>query len=108
MRVVLFDWTTGGHHARYLRQVAAALSDVANVSVAAPDLTLCDVSDLPVRLYDLRSARPAADMAKPLTPQHAEMASAEINLMEQTIAAVQPDYLIHMYGDQVIRWLVRR
>jgi glycosyltransferase involved in cell wall biosynthesis len=106
-RILLFDWTAGGHHARYLQQVAAALSPIAEIVAAAPDALLSGLDDTVVRL-PLGAPRPALDYSGPLPPQNAELAAAELDLFERAVKDMRVDHAIHLYADPVIRRMVRR
>jgi hypothetical protein len=108
MRFLLFDWTVEGHHARYLRCFAETLATIGEVVVAAPQAIASAVEDLPVRVATLASSRPPVDFHLPLGPQHRRLATSELELMENVVNNVQPDHLIHLSADPIIRQLVKR
>jgi glycosyltransferase involved in cell wall biosynthesis len=108
MRFLLFDWTVEGHHARYLRCFAEALGTIGEVVVAAPQAIACAVEDLPVRVAMLPSSRPPVDFGLPLGPQHRRLAISELELIKNVVSDVQPDHLIHLSADPIIRQLVKR
>lgn len=108
MRFLLFDWTIEGHHARYLRCFAEMLSTMGEVVVGAPQAIASAVEDLPVRVAMLPSSRPPVDFRLPLGPQHRRLATAELELLENVVNDVQPDHLIHLSADPIIRQLVKR
>jgi hypothetical protein len=108
VRILLFDWTEGGHHELYVRRFAEVLSDSANVHVAVPDgmaTSLQDVADATLRLGP---ARPPTDPTRRLGPQHRELGQAEVRLLESAVQRVRPDLAVHLYTDPVLRWLVKR
>ena len=108
MRFTLFDWTSGGHHSLYLRQFAEALLPDAEVVAAAPDAMLDETSDLSVEQYSLGDPRPVIDKSRSLMAQHRELAEHELDLLQQAAERTRPDHLIHLYGDPILRRLVRR
>jgi glycosyltransferase involved in cell wall biosynthesis len=108
MRFLLFDWTIEGHHARYLRCFAEMLGTMGEVVVGAPHAIASAVEDLPVRVAMLPSSRPPVDLHLPVDPQHRRLATAELDLLENVVNDVQPDHLIHLSADPIIRQLVKR
>ena len=108
MKIVLFDWTAGGHHARYARKFAEALGRIGKVVLAIPDEMVDSVKDLPVEVFPLGKARPNLDMTRSLARQNRELAYVELDLFEKVARQIQPDHLIHLYADPVIRRLVKR
>jgi glycosyltransferase involved in cell wall biosynthesis len=110
MRVLLFEWTRGGHHPVYVRRFAEALAAGADVTVALPDELSQLMEELPpaVQLHELGPARPGWDLSRSLSRQRRELADRELDLLEQAIAAVRPDRAIHLSADPVLRRLLRR
>ena len=110
MRVLLFEWTRGGHHPVYVRRFAEALAPAAEVTVAVPDELAGLMDDLPpsVELHELGPARPGWDQSRSLRDQRRELADRELDLLEQAIATVRPDRAIHLSADPVLRRLLRR
>jgi glycosyltransferase involved in cell wall biosynthesis len=106
VRIVLFDWTTGGHHTRYLQRVADALRPRADVIAAVPPRTAAEL--VGVRLRQLTHERPQVDHSRRLGPQHKDLAAEELHLFQTVARELRPDRIIHMYGDPVLRWLVRQ
>jgi hypothetical protein len=66
------------------------------------------MADLPIDAVPLGAARPAYDRAKPLRPQHAPLAEAELDLFAEAIGTVRPDRAFHLYADPILRRIVRR
>lgn len=108
MRIVLFDWTTGGHHALYLERFAKVLSRRWDITVAIPDETADALQHLPVKVYRLGRPRPSTDFTKPLAPQNRTYALTELDLFERVAKDLNPDHLVHLYADPIIRQLVKR
>ncbi|MGZ4316386.1 MAG: glycosyltransferase [Gaiellaceae bacterium] len=108
MRVVLFDWTSGGHHPLYVRRFVEALRPRAEVIVAAPDPVLQQLADLATESVSLGASRPLVDQRLPLGPQHRDLAERELDLLWDAAGQAEPDHVIHLYADPVIRRLVHR
>jgi glycosyltransferase involved in cell wall biosynthesis len=106
MRILLFDWIAGGHHARYLERVTTALDAVGGeVVIAAPDATHEEIGDIGASRYPLGSPRPHEDHTRPLRPQARALAAREITLFASAVRSTRPAHAVHMYGDGVIRSL---
>jgi glycosyltransferase involved in cell wall biosynthesis len=110
VRVLLFEWTAGGHHPVYVRRFAEALADLHDVTVALPDELRGVHDELPagVALHPLGPARPAWDHSRSVRAQRRELADRELDLLSDAIAAIQPDRAIHLSADPVLRRLLRR
>ena len=107
MRVLLFDWWAGGHHRLYMDRVAATLAPRADLVVAGAPATLAGV-DSSIERYAIDGARPDLEPDRSRRAQLAEHAHAELDLLEEAVAAVRPDATLHLYADPIIRRLVRR
>lgn len=105
MRIVLFDWTTGGHHSRYVQRLAQALAPISEVVAAVPAGTAATLHGISIRT--LPTERPAIDTGRAPGAQHRELADAELALFRDVARELRPDHLVHMYADPVIRRLVR-
>src|SRR5947209_12075040 len=114
MRLVLFDWTAGGHHPLYLERFATALRDF-DVAVAAPDATLAELAALDVPSISLGAARPEADPRSriasayrrlgPLTRRYRRMAAAELGLLRDVASGA--DHVLSLYADPSLGALSR-
>ena len=104
MKIVLFDWTSGGHHGRYVQRLAEALQPVADVVAAVPARTATELTGIATHV--LPGERPLVDLARSLATQHRTLAEAELELFRDTATQLAPDHLVHMYADPVIRRLV--
>jgi hypothetical protein len=113
MRICLFDWNEGGHNPLYLKSFAAALLPGAEVVLAAPDAALARVDLDGVRRRPLGGQRPQPTPVKNQF-KHAdgrlldksEAAAEELELIAGVCDEVQPDHLVLMHADPVLRWLV--
>jgi glycosyltransferase involved in cell wall biosynthesis len=106
MKILLFDWNRGGHHAEFAKTFAAALQPGAEVVVAAPDQTLQTLDGPALETVSLGEGRPRPAAAGE-SPK-AELANAELDLIEAIVDEVKPDHLVLLWADPVLRWLLRR
>jgi hypothetical protein len=103
VKICLFDWNAGGHHNFYARAFAEALAPRAEVVVAASDPLLANL-DLPeVKTHSLGSPRPRPRAGDGL--DKATLAKREIELLNGAIAATEPDQVVVLFADPVLRWL---
>ncbi len=108
MKVLLFDWNHGGHHAEFAKTFADALRPGAEVVLAAPDQTLDSLGEGPHEAISLGDGRPRPVLAGPDETPKAELAEAELDLIEEQVRQVQPDHLVLLWADPVLRWLLKR
>jgi Glycosyl transferases group 1 len=108
VKIVLFDWSSGGHHPLYLRRFVQAVGDAATVVLAVPESTAGGLSDMKVEIHSLGSPRPREDLSRPLAMQDRELAEAELDRLELVASTLRPDHLVHMSADPVMRRLIRR
>jgi glycosyltransferase involved in cell wall biosynthesis len=108
MRIALFDWTADGHHPIYVRRFAETFAGFSEVVVAAPDQVLATLADLDVEIRSLGEPRPREDHSRGLRRQAAALAERELDLLEAVAAEARVDHLIHLYGDWVLRRILRR
>lgn len=106
MRLLLFDWTDGGHHRRYLRRFASALQNRVELVIAAPEAVCAEMADCRVAFHPISDSRPMVDSERPRGRQHREFAARELGHLSRALSEVGPDLAVHMYGDPVLRWLV--
>jgi glycosyltransferase involved in cell wall biosynthesis len=107
MRICLFDWNEGGHHAEVAKAFAAALQPGAEVVLAAADPTLESVGDTPAETFSLGAARPRPESGD-AERSKSELAERELDLVEDVVRQVEPDHLVLLWADPVLRWLLRR
>lgn len=109
MRICLFDWNAGGHHAEIAKAFVAALEPGAEVVLAAPDATLAAVGPVGARKFSLGEARPRLPAKRQgAGPSKSELAERELDLLAETVREINPDHLILLWGEPVLRWLLRR
>jgi glycosyltransferase involved in cell wall biosynthesis len=108
VRVLLFDWTEGGHHELYVRRFAEVLSASADVYLAVADGIAASVDDGAASTLPLGPARPPTDLMRRRGPQHRDCGQTEVRLLEWAVQRVRPDVAVHLYADPVLRWLVKR
>lgn len=105
-RVLLFDWTTGGHHRAYVRRFAEALVPDVDVVIAVPDDELDAHGDLDVDRVALGDSRPREDRSRPLRPQFRAFAAREMALFRDAIGASGATHAVHLYADPILRRVV--
>ncbi len=103
MKICLFDWNAGGHHNFYVRAFAEALAPGAEVVIAGSEPLLEAIADLPVATHSLGTPRPRPGSAAEL--DKASLARREIALLRETVAATEPDQIVALYADPILRWL---
>jgi glycosyltransferase involved in cell wall biosynthesis len=107
MRITLFDWVAGGHHPIYVHRFAEVLGSDAEVIVAAPDETLAEVADGSFATLSLGRPRPPMPPRRRLMFAARRVVREEISLIESVAGESKPDYLVHLYADLALPYLVR-
>lgn len=105
MKICLFDWNVDGHHAEVAKAFARALDPGAEVVLAAAEATIASAGEIPAEAISLGAGRPRP--GEPHPSKH-ELAEAELDLIEETVERVEPDHLILLWADPVLRWLLKR
>jgi len=108
LKILLFDWTAGGHHGTYVRRFSEVLSKHAKVTAAVPDETAETLNGCGAEIFPLGPARPLPDFARPLAPQNRELALNELEHFDRAVLLAKPDHALHLYADPVIRRIVSR
>jgi glycosyltransferase involved in cell wall biosynthesis len=108
MKIALFDWSRGGHHALYLRRFVEVVQRRADVLVVAPDETMDQLADLSIQEVRLESARPKLPRNRPFEPQRRRILDEEVRLLAGVARDQHPDLIVHLYADAVLSHLVRR
>lgn len=108
MRILLFDWTAGGHHPTYVRSFARALQDRGEIFAAVPDEVGSRLHVEGLRVLSLGMARPVVSPQAPLATQHKTLAEQELDLVDDVLSKVRPHHVVHLYSDPILRRLVRR
>jgi glycosyltransferase involved in cell wall biosynthesis len=108
VRVALFDWTHGGHHAIYLRRFAEVLAGHADVVIAASDATIEQVADVPAETFSLGPSRPDI-LGAGLRRADRRVLARELALFEDVDRRAAADHLLHVYADALLpRLLLHR
>jgi glycosyltransferase involved in cell wall biosynthesis len=108
MRIMLFDWVSGGHHPVYLRRFAEALQSEAELIAAAPDELIQRIDDLPIATIGLGSPRPRISRSHRFGLEAERILREEIALFEYAAQKSRPEHIVHLYADAVLPRLVRR
>jgi glycosyltransferase involved in cell wall biosynthesis len=103
MKICLFEWNSGGHHNFYAQAFADALTDRADVFLAASEPLLQSIDTSRLEIHSLGDSRPrpgsGADTDK------ASLAKQEVELLRESIAATRPDHVAVLFADPALRWL---
>jgi hypothetical protein len=99
-RLVLFDWTAGGHRPLYVRKFVELLAPRLELVLALPRVTLDEVGDLGVETVSLGAARPIGGRLR-----RAALLAEEASRFRE--AATRGDQALHLYADNVLPRLVR-
>src|SRR3954467_15225283 len=107
MRILLFDWYSGGHHASYLAAFARALRDHAVVAAAPPPEA--EAAALAGAAVDpVEQPFPLADTSHRFSGERRAALNAEVGLLREHVRRHRPDHVIHLFADGVLRALVGR
>ncbi len=113
MKFLLFDWNESGHNPLYMKSFAEALLPDAEVMLAAPDRALERIDLAPVKRRPLGGQRPQPTAQKGVFEREgklldkAKVAAEEIALVEQIASEFEPDEVVFMHADPVLRWLTK-
>jgi glycosyltransferase involved in cell wall biosynthesis len=107
MRILLFDWNAGGHHALYLERLAAGLPRDARAIVAAPSRAAAALREAGIDSLDLGPPRPKLDASRHLRRNVARLAREDFARFSSAIAATRPTHAVHMFADGILREAVR-
>jgi glycosyltransferase involved in cell wall biosynthesis len=108
MRIAFFDWVCGGHHVLYLRRFIEAWQSRADAIVAAPDEVCEELSDYATEKIYLGLARPPVHEWRPFGAQRRRILEQEARLLERTARDSNAEFLVHLYADHVLPYLIRR
>ncbi len=114
MKICLFDWNAIGHNPMILKAFAEALLPDAEVVLAAPDLALERVALDSVETWPVGDPRPQPTATRGKFERDgqlldkAEVADEELDLIDRICRDVQPDHLVLMHADPLLRRLMRR
>jgi glycosyltransferase involved in cell wall biosynthesis len=104
-RVLLFDWTVGGHHVAYAGRFAEALQAVADVVVALPERGLGGL-DASITTYALPSERLPVAPGRGARDRYLQLAKDELVLLRGACDDTRPHRAIHLYADPLLRALM--
>lgn len=103
MKICLFDWNAGGHHNFYASAFAEALAPRAEVVVAGSEPLLENIEASTVDRHSLGTPRPRPADDRGL--DKASLGRREIALLEAAVSATEPDHVIVLFADPILRWL---
>src|SRR5262249_12119095 len=99
-KVLLFEWTAGGHRPIYVRRLVEALRPSADVVLAFPQTTLDAVGDLGVETLSLGDARPRL----PGRLRRSAVLTEEAARFRR--AARGMDHAVHLFADHILFRLI--
>lgn len=99
-KVVLFEWSAGGHRAIYVRRLVEALAPAAEIVIALPQATLDSIGDLGVETLSLGEERPP--LGGRLRPP--SLLAEEAKRFRD--AASLGDHAMHLFADQLLVRLI--
>ncbi len=114
MRFCLFDWNEAGHNPLYMKSFAEALLPNSEVVLAAPDKALERIPLDGVETRPLGGQRPQPTETPGTFERDGELldksavAEEELALIDEVCAEANPDQLVIMHADPVLRWLATR
>jgi hypothetical protein len=107
MKILLFDWHSGGHHELYIRRFAEALRTDAEVVAAVPESSAARLGDAPLETLSLGSARPAVDTSRHFNAATRRAGRREVDLFRTAIRDSGAQLAVHLFADGIVRWLVQ-
>ncbi len=99
-RLVLFDWTAGGHRPWWVRKVVESLAPHLDLVLVLPKSTLDELGDLDVEVVSLGAPRPVGGRLRRRAPLVEEASRFRA-------AAALGDHVLHLYADNLLPRLVR-
>jgi glycosyltransferase involved in cell wall biosynthesis len=108
MRILLFDWYSGGHHAGYLARFTRVLSADHEVVVCAPPSDLAAAEAAGATVDPIDETFPLADTSSRLSRARRAALREEIDLLRARVRRHDADHAVHMFADGVLRGLVGR
>jgi glycosyltransferase involved in cell wall biosynthesis len=108
MRILLFDWYTGGHHEGYLAAFTRALVDQHTVIAAAPPAGATAAMEAGAEPLLLESSFPPIDTKRRFSQERRAALRAEVDLLRRATGTAQPDHTVHLFADTALRALVRQ
>ncbi len=103
MKICLFDWNAGGHHNFYAQAFADALAQQADVVVAVSDPVIDELNATGFAVHSLGEPRPRPGAEPGL--DKASLARRELELLREAVAQTQPDHVVVLFADPILRWL---
>jgi len=108
MRILLFDWYSGGHHEGYLAAFTRALVEQHTVIAAAPPDGATAAMEAGAEPLPLESSFPPIDAKRRFSRERRAALRAEVDLLLRATSTAQPDHTVHLFADAALRALVRR
>ena len=106
MRILLFDWYSGGHHALYLAEFTRALARDHTVVAAAPAAEAEAASERGAQALPIDEPFPLMDTSRRLGAERRKALHREVELLGEAIRASGADHAVHLFADGVVRQLL--
>lgn len=108
MRILLFDWYSGGHHEGYLAAFTRALVERHTVIAAAPPAGATAAVQAGAEPLLLESSFPPIDTRRRFSRERRAAVRDEVGLLVRATSTAQPDHTVHLFADSALRALVRQ
>jgi glycosyltransferase involved in cell wall biosynthesis len=108
MRILLFDWYTGGHHEGYLAAFTRALVEQHTVIAAAPPDGATAAMEAGAEPLLLQASFPTIDTSGRFSRERRAALRAEVDLLRRATGTAKPDHTVHLFADTALRTLVRQ
>jgi Glycosyl transferases group 1 len=108
MRILLFDWYSGGHHELYLAAFTRALAPHHAIVAAAPPEGAAAAAAAGAEPVVLGESFPAMDTSRRFSRERRAALRREVELLRETVRAGRADHAVHLFADGALRALVGR
>jgi glycosyltransferase involved in cell wall biosynthesis len=106
MRILLFDWYSGGHHALYMAEFTRALSRDHKVLAAAPPVEAKAAAEQGAEAFPIDEPFPMLDTSRRLDADRRSALRREVALLREAVRATDADHALHLFADGVMRQLL--
>jgi glycosyltransferase involved in cell wall biosynthesis len=105
-RILIFDWTSGGHHELYVELFVRAVRESLTPIVAGPTSLTKKFEANGVEAFDLGPPRPRLDASRRMQRAVVQLARREVELFREAIVASRCTYAVHLFADGIMRQLL--
>ena len=108
MRILLFDWYSGGHHALYLAEFTRALAPLHTVIAAAPASEAAAAAAHGAEPLITEESFPTVDMSRRLSRDRRRALHGEVELLREAVRESGADHALHLFADSLLPVLLSR